>query len=237
MIQISPFHPEIDAIWHAVASSGARSVAVVAAEFGEGTTLIAGALARRAGLSMMADKPDDGRAQASSLLVDLNLARPGVARILGLRPLPGEIVRLDALGLAVLADVGIAGAEGWRERSHLRARLDAWKSDWGMVVLDTAPLLSGDADIIPGAAAAAAADATIFVTLAGRTPANRVREARAKRAAVGANVIGAVLNDRDNPSLLAELDRETWRFSSLFPRQMANLRARLHRIPALKARI
>ena len=142
MIQISPFHPEIDAIWHAVAASGARSVAVVSAETGEGTTLIAGALARRAGLSMMADKPESGRAAASSLLVDLNLGRPGVARILGLRPLPGEIVRLDALGLAVLADIGLAGADGWRERSHLRARLEAWKAEWGMVVLDTAPILA-----------------------------------------------------------------------------------------------
>ena len=106
-----------------------------------------------------------------------------------------------------------------------------------MVVLDTAPLLSGDADIIPGATAAAAADATILVTLAGRTPSNRVREAREKLTAAGASVIGAVLNDRDNPSLLAELDRESWRLSTIFPRQMANLRARLHRIPTLRARI
>ena len=237
MIQISPFHPEIDAIWNAVTASGARSVAIVAAESGEGTTSIAGALARRAGLSMMADKSDGSRGEASSLLVDLNLARPAVARILGLRPLPGEIVRLDALGFAVLGDVGIAGAEGWRERSQLVSRLEAWKAEWGYVVLDTAPLLSGDSDIVPGTTAAAAADATILVTLAGRTPANRVREAREKLAACGANVIGAVLNDRDNPSLLTELDRETWRLAKMFPRQMANLRARLHRIPSLKARI
>ncbi len=37
MIQISPFHPEIDAIWHAVASCGARSIAIVAADTGAGT--------------------------------------------------------------------------------------------------------------------------------------------------------------------------------------------------------
>ncbi|MCX7380205.1 MAG: hypothetical protein NT133_02040 [Alphaproteobacteria bacterium] len=233
MMQLSPFHPEIDAIWHAVARSGARSVAIVAAEAGEGTTLVAGALARRAGLSTSADEDR----VATSLLVELNLARPSVARVLGLRPRPGEILRLDALGLAVLADIGVAGAEGWREVHQLAARLRAWQSDWGLVVLDTAPLLSGDGDIIPGASAAAAADATVLVTLAGRTPASRVREARAKLAAVGANVIGAVLNDRDNPSLLSELDRETWRLSRLFPRHMAGLRSRLHRISALKARI
>jgi Mrp family chromosome partitioning ATPase len=237
MIQLSPFHPEIDAVWNAVAQSGARSVAIVAAEPGEGTTLVAGALARRAGLSMAADRADGARSAVASLLVDLNLARPAVARVLGLRPLPGEVVRLDALGLAVLADIGVAGAEGWRERAQLASRLAAWRADWGLVVLDTAPLLSGDADIIPGATVAAAADATVLVTLAGRTPANRVREAREKLAAAGATVIGAVLNDRDNPSLLAELDRETWRLSQMFPRQMAGLRSRLHRIPALRARI
>lgn len=237
MTQISPFHPEIDAIWHAVVSSGARSVAVVSAEPGEGTTLIAGALARRAGLSIAADRGGSGRAAATSLLVDLNLDRPGVARVLGLRPLPGEIVRLDALGMAVLADIGIAGAEGWREPAQLASRLDAWRSDWGMVVLDTAPLLSSNSDIVPGTTAAAAADATVLVTLAGRTATNRIREAREKLAAVGANVIGAVLNDRDNPSLLTELDRETWRLAKIFPRQMANLRAWLHRKPALLARI
>lgn len=237
MTQISPFHPEIDAIWHAVVASGARSVAVVAAENGEGTTLIAGALARRAGLSLAADHPEGGRAGATSLLVDLNLARPAVARVLGLRPLPGEIVRLDALGMAVLGDIGLAGAEGWREPAQLAARLEDWRAEWGMVVLDTAPLLSGDTDIVPGTTAAAAADATVLVTLAGRTPANRVREARERLASVGANVIGAVLNDRDNPSLLTELDRETWRLIKLFPRHMANLRAWMHRVPALMARI
>lgn len=237
MTQISPFHPEIDAIWHAVVMSGARSVAVVAAENGEGTTLIASALARRAGLSLAADRPDGGRSSAASLLVDLNLARPAVARVLGLRPLPGEIVRLDALGMAVLGDIGLAGAEGWREPAQLAARLDGWRAEWGMVVLDTAPLLSGDTDIVPGTTAAAAADATVLVTLAGRTPANRVREARERLASVGANVIGAVLNDRDNPSLLTELDRETWRLIKLFPRRMANLRTWMHRVPALMARI
>lgn len=237
MIQISPFHPEIDSIWQAVAASGAHSVAVVAAEAGEGTTLIAGALARRAGLAIGADRTAGERAAATALLVDLNLARPAVARTLGLRPLPGEIVRLDALGFAVLADIGIAGAEGWRERAQFAARLQVWREQWGMVVLDTAPLLSGDADAVPGTMAAAAADATVLVTLAGRTPANRVREAREKLAAAGANLIGAVLNDRDNPSLLSELDRETWRLSRLLPRQMAALRARMRRLPVLTARI
>ncbi len=246
MIQISPYHPEIDAVWQAVFATGARSVAVVAAEPGEGTTLIADALARRAGLSAGTDM-DAAPARASSatavlgaraaLLVDLDIGRRSVGRLLGLRPAMDELVRLDAMGLGVLAHIGPAATEAWRERSTLAEQLKRWQADWSLVVLDTAPVLSGDADEIPGTTAAAAADVCLLVTLAGRTPGNRIREARDKLAAARANLIGSVLNDRDNPSLLAELERETYRFSRFFPRTMAGLRARMHRSPVLSARI
>jgi len=241
VIQISPYHPEIDAIWHAVSSTGARSIAVVSAEPGEGTTMIAAALARRAGLSATSDIPThSGRrppANSTALLVDLDIGRPSVARILGLRPRADEIVRLDAMGIAVLGDVGPDAMECWRERGQLADQLKDWRSDWSVVVLNGAPLLTEDADEIPGTTAAAAADVCVLVTLAGRTPGNRVREARDKLSAAGANLIGSILNDRDNPSLLAELDRETYRFAKAFPRSMAALRARMHRSPILSARV
>lgn len=241
MIQISPYHPEIDAIWHALSGTGARSIAVVSAEPGEGTTMIAAALARRAGLSATADIPThSGRtapANSTALLVDLDVGRPSVARILGLRPRADEVVRLDAMGIAVLGDIGPDATERWRERGQLADQLKAWRSEWSVVVLDSAPLLTGDADEIPGTTAAAAADVCVLVTLAGRTPGNRIREAREKLSAAGANLIGSILNDRDNPSLLAELDRETYRFAKILPRSMAALRARMHRSPILSARV
>lgn len=238
MIQISPYHPEIEAIWRAIADTGAHSIAVVAADPNEGTTLIAGAIARRAGLARSREATDKASAaNGPALLVDLNTSNASVGRLLGLRPEPGEIVRLDALGIAVLSRLDAQGADLLRERGHLIEWLSAWRREFGAVVLDTEHLLSKRADGISGVTAASVADATVLVTLAGRTPASRVREARARLQSAGARLIGAVLNDRDNPPLLAELERETWRLNRILPNSMAALRARMRRSTTLNVRI
>ncbi len=255
---ISPYHPEIDSIWQAVSATGARSIAVVSALPREGASQIAVALARRAGQSAAPETTaQPGRplaARPKALLVDLDLLRPESLRMLGQAAQPDEIVRVDGMNLAVLGNVGAETANAWRERARLTEQLAAWRSEWGTVVLDTAPLLTverrrglrttaadrrapPDSGEIAGLTAAAAADVCILVTLAGGTSGTRIREAREKLAAAGANLIGAILNDRDNPSLLAELDRETYRFAKYFPNWMAGLRARMHRSPILTVRV
>jgi len=258
VIPISPFNPEIDAIWQAVSATGARSIAVVSAQPDEGASQIATALARRAGQFAAADAAKLPRrpmaTNARALLVDLDLVCPSQAIALGLTARDDEIIRLDDMNLAVLGRIGPAFLEAWRERPVLAEQLMTWRSDWSFVVLDTEPLLkferrrgarSTEADrranpesnVIAGLAAAAAADACVLVTLAGRTSGSRIRAAREKLTAAGANLIGSILNDRDNPSLLAELDRQTYRFAKYFPNWMAGLRARMHRSPILTVRI
>jgi Mrp family chromosome partitioning ATPase len=258
MSLISPYHPELDAIWQAISATGARSIAVVSALPREGASQIAVALARRAGQFAAAETlAQPGRPVAAhprALLVDLDLLRPSSMRILGQGSQPDEIVRVDSMNLAVLGAIGPETANAWRERARLAEQLAAWRSEWSTVVLDAAPLLtverrrgrrtsaadrrsSPDSGEIAGITAAAAADVCILVTLAGGTSGTRIREARDKLAAAGANLIGAILNDRDNPSLLAELDRETYRFAKYFPDWMAGLRARMHRSPILTVRV
>ncbi len=258
MIPISAFNPEIDAIWQAVSAIGARSIAVVSAQPDEGASQIATALARRAGQFAAVDAATlPGRpaaANARALLVDLDLARPSQAMALGLAPEADEIIRLDDMNFAVLGRIGSASVQAWRERPVLAEQLMAWRSDWSVVVLDTEPLLklerrrgvrgteadrraNPESGAIAGVTAAAAADACLLVTLAGRTSGSRIRAAREILAAAGANLIGSILNDRDNPPLLAELDRETYRFAKYFPNWMADLRARMHRSPILTVRI
>ncbi len=41
------------------------------------------------------------------------------------------------------------------------------------------------------------------------------------------NLIGSIINDKNNPSLLTELQRETYRLNRLFPNVMAKLRKSL----------
>lgn len=225
MTPLSPYDPEIEALWHAVDTARARSVALVASQAGEGTTLVATALARRAGL-----------AGPPALLVDLNQVHPGVGRLLGLRPASGEIVSLHAMGLGVLAHPDPADLDRWRDPEALADQVTRWSRDWGLVVFDTAPVLSRDVETIPATAVARAAEATVLATLAGRTPVSFLRDARARLDACGARLLGTVMNDRDNPSLLTELERETYRLAPVMPRVMAALRGCFRRMPVLTMR-
>lgn len=225
MTPLSPYDPEVEALWRAVDAAGARSVAVVSALPGEGTTLIAAALARRAGLS-----------GSPALLVDLNEIRPGVGRLLGLRAQPGEIVSLPAMGLGVLAELAPKDAEQWREPAALAAQVERWAPEWGMVIFDTAPLLSRDFETIPAASIASAAQAAVMVVAAGRTPQSAIRDGRARLTSSNARLLGTVMNNRDNPSLLTELERESYRLAPMMPRLMAGLRARLRHATLLSVR-
>lgn len=226
MTMLSPYDPEIEALWRAVGQAQARSVALVSSLPGEGTTMIASALARRAGL---AGKP--------ALLVDLNLIRPGLARLFGLQAAPGEIVTLPAFGLSVMPNISDEQSRAWREPGALARQAVEWSDTYGLVVFDTAPVLSRDYDTVPGVAAAAAADAAILATLAGRTPVPAIRDARARLDVAGARLIGTVMNDRDNPTLLTELERETYRLAPRLPRAMAMFRDYLRRSTLLTVRV
>lgn len=258
MSLISPYHPEIDSIWQAISATGARSIAVASALPREGASQIAVALARRAARFAAAETPGQpGRpapTRPKALLVDLDLRRPAALRMLGQTAQPDAIVAVEGMDLAVLGNIGPVSAAAWRERARLAEQLAAWRAEWGTVVLDAAPLLGverrrgqrttpadrrspAEGGEIAGITAAAAADVCILVALAGGTSGTRIREAREKLAAAGANLIGTILNDRDNPSLLAELDRETYRFAKYFPDWMAGLRARMHRSPILTVRV
>lgn len=216
-----PRDPEIEAAWRAVAASGARSLAVLAAEAGEGATSLAGALARRAAAG-----------GARVLLVDCGGGASGG----GPGAAPGAILPV-AGGVALLGDPGPAATGAWRDPPRLAEQLEAWRGEWDLVLLDPPPLLAGEAAGVPAAAVAAAAEASILVVLAGRTAASTVAEAEKRLARAGARLLGTVLNDRDNPSLLAEMEREAGRLSRIAPGPVRWLKARLRRSSLLGLRV
>ena len=205
-MRIDPRHPETEALWRAVARAEVRSVAVVSARPGEGCTTVAEAIWRRAACA--------GR---SALLVDLNRDRPALGARLGEAP-PGTIQRFGNEGLGLLADPGEAALEAWRDPAQLRDAVTGWLRQWDTVVLDAAPVVSRGAQGVAGLAAAAAADAALLVVLAGRTSATAVREAGGALVQAGARLLGTVLNDRDNPSLRTELERQTRRIGRIMPK-------------------
>jgi Mrp family chromosome partitioning ATPase len=224
-MSIDPRHPEVEGLWRAVAAAAARSIAVVAANPGEGCTTIAEALWRRAAL-----------AGHSALLVELNRDRPALASRLG-NAGPGQILSFGNDGLGLMAEPSDAMLDTWRDPARLAEAIAGWHQTYDTVVLDGAPLVARGAQGLPGLACATAAEATMLVVLAGRTPASAVREARQALTRAGARLLGTVLNDRDNPSLLAELEREAARLGRLVPALAARIVAALRRSSLLGIRV
>ncbi len=222
MTPIDPRDPELEAVWRAIGAAGLRSIAVTAAVPGEGVSSLAGALAQRAALG-------GGRALYVNLRAAPDGSQPGLAED---AILPG-----DPPGLGLLLRPSAATVSNWRDAARLGAQLAGWGRDWDHVVLDTAPVLSPDPRAVPALSAAAAAEATVLLVLAGRTAAARVREARERLDQAGARLLGSVLNDRDNPSLLAEMEREAGRLSRFAPGLGRALRAWLQRSALLAVRV
>jgi hypothetical protein len=222
-VPIDPRDPEIEGVWMAVAGSGARSIAVVAAHPGEGTTSLAEALTRRAALG-------GGRA------LYVNLDSGASAAGTGLAAPPDIILPGEQAGIGVLARPSADAANAWRDPARLATQVAAWRAEWDHVVFDTAPILGRDLPGVPPLSVAAAAEATILVVLAGRTAASDLRDAHQRLDRAGARLIGTVLNDRDNPSLLAEMEREAGRLERIAPGLVRRIRGGLRRSSLLGQR-
>jgi protein-tyrosine kinase len=171
-----------------------RVLAVTSAGRREGRTTTAANLAFTAA--------QEGRA---AVLVEADLRRPSLARLLGLAPRPGVADVLAGraeLGQATARVAGlavIAAGEGPDPGALLRspaaaALLDQLRAGHELVVLDAPPALAfADGDRLAGDA-----DAAILVVRAGATPRQVVRLALES---LGERAAGIVLNDVDPDSV------------------------------------
>jgi Mrp family chromosome partitioning ATPase len=106
------------------------------------------------------------------------------------------------------------------------------------VVLDAPPLLAASQTNGPGGLTVASrAATTVMVVLAGRTKADKVRQAQEKLVRAGGHLSGVVLNDRENPSLRAEMERELGRLARWAPGLVEKARNRLRTSRVLGMRV
>jgi Mrp family chromosome partitioning ATPase len=220
-----PIHyAELESIYTRTLGNGTRTLAVASAVGGEGTTTLARALAERAAAS-----------GNQTLLVDLNLEHPSLHAhyALGRSDWSPEndvqaILPSVIAGLQVLpAPTHVSVHWGFRDPATLRSTLEGWLERFDRVVVDTSPLTRRNQRNVPTDTVCGACGATLLVALAARTPESQLVEARQLLDAAGAELAGAVLNDRHLPGLTSELMRETRRLDHLMPRSMAWLRQRI----------
>jgi Mrp family chromosome partitioning ATPase len=228
---------ELESIYAATLARGVRSLAVASAGPGEGVTSLVAALAHR-----------NLHAGRSTLIVDLNLFRPGVYQYFGVGQSPTVEGALPAPStvehdrsparLAVLSPRPNRSALlQLREPGTIERLIEDWKTEFDSILIDTSAVNAVNGANLPGERAAAACDGTLLLILSGHTTETMAETAAKKLADAGAILLGAVLNDRHQPSLRQELVREIDRLQPLLPRVSAWLRRKVLGTPLLRLEV
>jgi Mrp family chromosome partitioning ATPase len=216
-------HAEIEDLYLNAELKQCRSVCLTACNSGEGTTTLAKALTERYLL-----------AGYKTLLVDLNMFRPS------LMPLDFDVPATTSdtssqllqeknsdssspkvfLGVSVPSDPKTCLQ--FKDPIQLRKQTELWLSEYDRVVFDTSPILNVNHNNIPAQVVANACDGTFLVVLSGVTMTNQVSEAaQILNEGTCVQLLGSVLNYRDQPSLANEICREIDRLSWL-PNRLTN---------------
>ena len=196
---------ECEAIYTRLA--GLRSILFASVAVGEGNSTIAYAIAQRAAAG-----------GNSVLYLDLNTRQSFPRDQLGLpasswsldKGIPEEAFvplgdqQLVMLPAPVERSFGIEG----RQRRHLGDLLDRLKNRFDLVIADAPPVTSLSEAGLATENVANLFDGVVLTTASASTPASEVKRASEKLKAGSAHLLGCVLNDRANPDLRSELQRQ-----------------------------
>jgi len=221
MIEFPIHYAEVETIYSQSLGAGYRTLSITSATKGEGKTTLAEALVRRAELI--------GK---KVLLVEMNTFNPVLSeklRALSSQPYKdNEIVTINDRSFSFLpAPTNLKSLIKYREGKLLLESVNLWLNDFDCIIFDTAPLAALNQSNVPSEIICEVCDGTILVIEAGKTPANMIQESIEKLKVRNVNLIGSVINDKSNPSLLTEISRETERLNRFFPKLMCKVREKL----------
>ncbi|USD67800.1 CpsD/CapB family tyrosine-protein kinase [Vibrio sp. SCSIO 43136] len=192
-------HYEIEQLYLSAELAECRSICLTGCQSGDGVTAFATALAERYLL-----------AGHRTLLVDLNLHRPAFTQIeteLGNQSwLEHKQTKQTLLGAAIPTDQSTLLA--LKDPQQLKNNVGLWLESYDRVIIDTSAMLQVNRGNIPAQVVASACDTTILVALAGVTTNRQVSQAVELLQLSKANLMGTVLNHRDQPNLAQELSRQ-----------------------------
>jgi len=221
-MQELPIHyAEVEAIYNQTLGAGYRTLAITSVKTGEGKTTISQALVERA--QIIGKKV---------LLVEMNTFNPALSEKLRLsmsdQLKKNEIIAIKSKGYSLLpAPQNISDVLQYREANLLLEAVSGWLLDFDCIIFDTSALTSLNQSNIPAEIICGVCEGALLVIEAGKTPASLIQESIEKLKLKKVNLIGSVLNDKNNPALLTELQRETYRLNRRFPVLMDKLRKKL----------
>jgi len=231
-MQELPIHyAEVEAIYNQTIGSGYKTLAITSAKAAEGKTTVAQALVER---SQAIGK--------KVLLVEMNTFNPALSEKLRLsmteQVIANTIVAVENKGYSLLpAPQSISDVLQYREANLLLEAITGWLTEFDCIIFDTSALTSLNQSNIPAEIICGVCEGAVLVIEAGATPASLIQESIAKLQLKKVNLIGSILNDKTNPSLLTELQRESYRLNRLFPVLMERLRKKLANMVLLNVSI
>ncbi len=219
---------EIETLHSVNVQDGRRVIGFVGAAQSAGTSAVAQAVAGRMALTCR-DVLYLDLAQAVVIPLDpaeIWLPGDGLAR---------ERIERSGLEYDQLVARPTAGTLfAFQDRHLLRALFDRDLRDYRTIIVNL-PMLDQEA-YIDGALAAVACDTVFLVCAAGRTDRQRLSHAISALRSIQVPLSGLILNDRDNPTLGAELARQVHRFNRYMPRMCDAAERWLTRTPLLSVR-
>jgi Mrp family chromosome partitioning ATPase len=214
MAELSDFL-EIEHIYSQTISKGLNTIAVSAANPGEGVSTVACALAKR-----------HSHSGKKVLLVDMNYFRPSLDERFKMArqawsiedgTVHGAVLNDAASGVHILT-ASLNVDTQMRQRGGIQKALKEWESRFDVVVIDTSPLNSINRLNIPAEQLCALVRATVLVVRSACTKEADILEALAKLRSQQTEPLGWIMNDIDCPSLASEIKRELRRLARLTPK-------------------
>lgn len=132
-------------------------------------------------------------------------------------------VALDYLSVSVFENIPLGTSDAIQHL--LKALLD----EFDLIIVDLGCTKTGETKVVSNDLVAEFVQAVVYVILAGDVTIENVTQRVSQLLKNGVNVIGSVLNDRDNPTLAFEMIRETHRFDKILPKLMKKIRAKIRR--------
>jgi len=216
MCEFPSHYVEIESTYNQTIGAGYRTLAITSAKLGEGKTTLVKSLAKRARFS--------GK---NVLVVELNTFNPTLSQKLSQLPNSKSttIVPIKEQGYSLLpAPQTFQEIMHYKETQVLTEAVNEWLESYDCIIFDTSSLQSLNQNNIPSEIVCEVCEGTILIIEAGETPANIIEEGIDKLKSRKVNLIGSVLNDKNNPTLLSEVLRETNRLNGIFPKTMVKLR-------------
>ena len=220
---------EIEHIYNQTIGAGYRTLAVTSAKQGEGKTSLVKVLAKRAKMS--------GK---TVLVVELNTFNPALSEKIRdkLNQKSTTIIPMQEQGFNLLpAPQTIKDIMRFKETSILLEGIQNWLIDYDCLIFDTSALQSLNQSNIPPEIVCEVCEGALLIIQAGKTSTNAIEEAIKKLSHKKVNLIGSVINDKQNPTLLSEIIRETHRFDRLLPKAMTKFRKTLASIELLNVSV